>query len=368
MRIALYGRMIAAFSMLWPLANASGQRLLVLPFPDVSGRVEHVESMRLQRVLGERSRVLGISLVPREDLDAVLSASGFPSVMRWLPTDAHAIATLARADEILLGSIWPEGAAFRVVFRLHLQRDKSLRQPLVASVFASVSAGIDRVVDAFARSRMQLPGELACNEAVRAGDYATAEAAARGAVRDYPTRTIARVCLWNAAKARGTQPSALLSQAREIVALDSGNPIGLMMLASSLRSTGHSDAADSIDVRLGVGRPSRDHVQSVWEWNSPSEALVIVDSVVALNPGDPELHRLRWMLLLVTRQHRRAIAEGESLAAKDTSFADTTYFIRQSYAHEALGQRVQALVLIDRGLAKFPGYPMLLDRKRVLSR
>lgn len=351
-----------------PLANVSGQRVLVMPISDESGRSEHGESVRLQRLLSDQSVALAIQVVSREDLDQILLASGFSRVMLWTSADARAFASLARADEFLFSTIKPEGAGHRVVVRLHLQRDPSLRQPLVDSVFATASAGVDRAIEEYARARKQLAGERACVNAARSRDFAAALRAADDAIHLYARATLARLCKLNVMLEQHTKPAEFLTQARAMVEIDSTSVYGLGLLAEAFRQNAHPDSAAFMTARQRELVWRGHAVTVVNEWRTVGEALRAVDSAVAVNPGDPEMLRLRWLILLAAKQNLRAISEGEKLEARDSSFADTTYFIRHSFAYEALGHREQALALIERGLAKFPGYPALLDRKRSLSR
>ncbi len=368
MRIAVRVRMVGLILML-PLAHASGQRVLVLPIPDTDRGRLHAESERFTQAVQQRAKALGISVVPLAELRSTLEAVdfGYDRGVTWSAADARALASLLRADEFLLSSIRPEGAGYRVVVRLHLQRDADLRQPLVDSVFRSASEGIDRAVVAYAIARKQLPGEGACLNAARKGDLVAATSAARDAIRAYPLAAIARYCLWNVEQERRATPTELLSVAREIIAIDSSGPSALAVLAESFRLNAQPDSAALITARIVRDRSRGGQVVVVNEFRNVDDALRDVDAVLVLHPRDVDLLRLRWLMLLAAKRHQIAVEEGDRLALLDTSFADTTYFIRQSYAYEALGQRAQALSFVERGLQKFPAHPALLDRKRTLT-
>lgn len=368
MRIAIRLRMVGALLML-PLAHASGQRVLVLPIPEIDRGRLHAESERFTQAVQARAQALGVAVVPSSEIRNALEAAdlGYDRGATWSVADARALATLLRADEFLLGSINPEGTGHHVVMRLHLQRDANLRQPLVDSVFESASVGVDYAVSKYALARRQLPGERACVDAARKGEYIAATAAAKEAIRAYPRATMARYCLWNVAQEAHENPAALLSLAREIFAMDSTASTALAVLAESFRLNAQLDSAALIAALVVKERRREGQVFVINEFRSVDDALKDVDAVLTINPRNLDLLRMRWLLLLAARQHRRAIEEGDRLALLDTSFADTTYFIRQSFAYEALGQRAEALSFVERGLQKFPAYPALLDRKRQLT-
>jgi tetratricopeptide (TPR) repeat protein len=85
----------------------------------------------------------------------------------------------------------------------------------------------------------------------------------------------------------------------------------------------------------------------------------VIDEAVQANPGDPELLRTRWLILLSTRDFREAFAQGDELVKIDTSFADTTYFIRTAAAYAADSQFQKSAETASKGVAKFPGHPGL---------
>jgi tetratricopeptide (TPR) repeat protein len=69
--------------------------------------------------------------------------------------------------------------------------------------------------------------------------------------------------------------------------------------------------------------------------------------------------RLRWLILLAVRDYKEAHAQGDELVKLDTSFADTTYFIRTAAAYQADSQFQKAAETAAKGLQKFAAQPSL---------
>ncbi len=78
-----------------------------------------------------------------------------------------------------------------------------------------------------------------------------------------------------------------------------------------------------------------------------------------MNPGDAELLRLRWLILLAVRDFKEAFEAGDDLVRLDTAFADTAFFLRTAAAYAADSQPQKAAELAARGVAKFPDHPGL---------
>jgi tetratricopeptide (TPR) repeat protein len=106
-------------------------------------------------------------------------------------------------------------------------------------------------------------------------------------------------------------------------------------------------------------RLQKDVIEALTTVANPRLARPVVDTAVMMNPGEPDLLRLRWLILLAVRDFKEAFAQGEELVKLDTSFADTTYFIKTSTAFQNDSQYQKAAETAAKGLQKFPGQPML---------
>jgi hypothetical protein len=71
-------------------------------------------------------------VIPKNDINATLEASGFSTTEALAPHDAKALANLLRADEYVAGNVTKNGSTFKVEGQLVLARDNTLIQPIPA--------------------------------------------------------------------------------------------------------------------------------------------------------------------------------------------------------------------------------------------
>lgn len=307
-----------------------------------------------------------VYVLPKTDINAFLEGSGFPTNEPLAPHDAKALAQQMRADEYLTGSAEKTATGFRVEANLVLARDNALVQPLGTVEAAKLSDAAGTLSKELKEARKQLEAERKCVNAARAGKYPEAIAAAREGIGAYPKATLARICLANVFVTQKAPAETLLVYAREIVGIDPKSRPGLAILAEAYRTLGQQDSAVVTLTRLLATDPTnprlqRDVVEALAAVANPGVARPVIDEAVAQNPGDPDLLRLRWLILLSVRDYKAAFAQGEELVQLDTAFADTTYFIRTAAAYAADSQPQKAAEYASRGVAKFPGHPGLVS-------
>ncbi len=306
-----------------------------------------------------------VYVLPKTDLNATLEASGFPITDALAPHDARALATLLRADEYLTGSATKTPAGYKVEANLVLQRDNALVQPLGVFEGNNLSAAAAGVSRELKEARKQLEFEQKCVNAAREKKYDVAAAAAKEGIAAYPKSTLVRICLANVMIEQKAPAAEILAISREIVNLHPQSRSGLAILAQSYREANQQDSAVVTLTKLLATDPTnprlaKDVVDAIASLANPKVARPVIDTVVALNPGDPELLKLRWLILMAVKDFKEAYAQGEELVKLDTSFADTTYFIRTSIAYQNDSQPQKAAEFASKGLAKFPNQPSLL--------
>jgi tetratricopeptide (TPR) repeat protein len=111
-------------------------------------------------------------------------------------------------------------------------------------------------------------------------------------------------------------------------------------------------AADPKNVQL-----VQDIVNKIGQTGYAVAAKPIITKAVDDNPGDPDLIKLKWQILLATRDTadlREAVKIGDDMVKVDTSAADTTFFIRQAAAYAQLGDVQKAAATTSAGINKFP--------------
>ena len=314
-----------------------------------------------------------VYVLPGADINTTLEASGFPTTEPLQSHDARALANLMRADEYITGSVVKSPTGFKMEAALVLARDNALVQPLGTFEGATMNAAAGLVSKELKEARKQLEFERKCVNSVRDGKLDPAAAFAKEGIVAYPKATLARVCLANVMSQQKAAPDQMLKIAREITDLDPKNRFGLQFLANAFRALNQPDSAVRAMTTLLSTDPSnprlqKDVVEAVAALANPKVARPFVDSAVALNPGDPDLLRLRWLILLAVKDYKEFYAQGEELIKLDTSFADTTYFIRTARVFSEDSQFQKAAETAAKGLVKFPGQPSLIYEQIVSLR
>lgn len=306
-----------------------------------------------------------VYVLPREEQNAYLESSGFPTTEALAPHDARALATTLRADEYLTGVATRTPAGVKLDANLVLQRDQSLVQPLGSFEAGNPGGAASAISKELKEARKQLDGEQRCANAGREKKWDAAVAAAKEAIAAYPKAVLARICLATALQEQKASAADQMAVAKEIVQLHPTSSRGLALLAEAYRVANMPDSAVATLTALLATDPSnptlqRQVVEVIAQTANPAAARPVVDKAVEANPGDPDLLKLRWLILMATRDYKTALTQGDELIRLDTSFADTTYFIRTSRALAADSQAQKAAEVAARGLQKFQNQPSLL--------
>lgn len=305
-----------------------------------------------------------VYVLPKQDITATLEASGFPTTDALQPHDARALANLLRADEYITGSAAKSAAGYKVDASLVLARDNALVQPLGSYDAAKVDGAAASISKELKEARKQLEFEKKCVNLARDNKFDAAIAAAKEGVTAYAKATLARICWANVLVNQKAPDAEIIKVAREIVAIDAYSRPGLALLAQSYRAMNMADSAVLTLTRLLATDPSnprlqKDVVDAIAKLANPALARPVIDTAVAMNPGDPELLSLRWKILLAVKDYKAAYVQGEELIKLDTGFADTTYFIRTAAAYAADSQFQKSAEFAATGLKKYPAHPSL---------
>ncbi len=300
-----------------------------------------------------------VYVLQRDELTAILQASGFPTNEPLAPHDAKLLATQLRADEYIQGTASKTPTGFRLEPVLILTRDNSLIQPLGVHEGNNLTNAATSASKELKEARKQMDGERQCVQFAREQKYAEAKEAARAGITAYPKATIARVCLASVLVAEKAAPESLMTVAREIINIYPNSKPGLQFLAQSYQDLKMSDSMIVTLTRLLQTDPQDAAMVSriievIAAEANPGIAKPIIDSAVALNPSDPELLRLQWRILYATRNYTEMLTAGEELIKLDTANADTTYFITSTIAMQRDSQPQKAAEFAARGVAKFP--------------
>jgi tetratricopeptide (TPR) repeat protein len=304
-------------------------------------------------------------VLPKQDINGTLEASGFPTTEALEPHDQRALAVMLRADEYVTGTISKSPTGVKVEANLVLARDNTLVQPLGTFEVKSVGDASSAISKELKEARKQIDAEKKCMNAARAQKYDEAIAAAKEGIVAYPKATLARICWANVLISKKAPAAEQLEVAKEITAIDPKSRPGLAIKAQSFRELNMGDSAVVTLTQLLSTDPKnprlqKDVVDALASLASPKVAKPVIDQAVQDNPGDPDLLKLRWLILLATKDFKEAFAQGEELVKLDTSFADTAYFVKTANAMSADSQFQKSAEVAARGMQKFPNQPDLV--------
>ncbi|MBY0489177.1 MAG: hypothetical protein K2R93_05005 [Gemmatimonadaceae bacterium] len=304
-------------------------------------------------------------VLPKQDIVSYLEASGFPVNEALEPHDQKALASILRADEYVTGTITKTATGVKVDANLVLARDNLLVQPLGSYEVKGAGDASAPITKELKEARKQLDAEKKCRNAGRAQKYDEAIAAAKEGVTAYPKATLARLCWAQVLISKKAPPAEQLTVAQEILNIDPRSRYALEIAAQSYRDLNQSDSAVVTLTRLLSTDPKnprlqKDVVEALTVLANPKVAKPVIDQAVQDNPGDPDLLKLRWLILLATKDYKEAMAQGDELVKLDTSFADTTYFVKTTLALAADSQFAKSAEVAAKGLQKFPNQPDLV--------
>jgi len=356
--------------------NPDTPRLLVAVFTsnDRAAGVQAADAIRTR--VSNLANIKQLYVIPKNDIVTYLESSGYRPDSSLGLTDLKELAKLLRADEVLTGTVTRTGAGgYRFEPRLMLARDPALAQPLPAVDAANANDAARQVEKSLNEARKQLADNKQCENGIRDQKWAVAMAAARAGVVKYPTATIARLCLANVFLAMqttkdsaGAPPDSVLKVTDEIRRLDPKNSQALRFSYAAYEKKGDQENAVRALVGLMALEPNNPTLQgqvisALAKLGKPAVALPIVDTLIAQNPGDPQLLRQRWLLLLAAAasdtgdaqkaRFARSVSAGEDMVKADTMMADSVYYERQIIAGNA-STTPRGLEFASRAVQKFP--------------
>lgn len=339
--------------------DPNAPRFPVLPFRGADKKIAQQAAEAVRSRLSSTYRARDMYVIPRTDVEAILTGSGFPPDEAPDPITARLLAAQLRGDEYLEGSVTRAGAGYRVDTRMVLTRDNAMVQPLPAVEAASVGDAARTVVANVQEARKQLDNVRACENAAREGKHAEAVAAARTGVTEYPQATLARICMARAFIAQTAPPDSVIPVLEQVLAVDSSSRPALELLGVAYKQATQTDKAVTTWGRLIRFYPNdaklvSEVVNEIAASGRPALAKPIIEQAVAQNPGDPALTRLLFLIQLAAQDWKGATQTGEDLVRVDTASADTAFFMRLAVAYDSDSQPQKAAETLARGVAKFP--------------
>ncbi|MGH7677727.1 MAG: hypothetical protein ACRENU_04615 [Gemmatimonadaceae bacterium] len=308
-------------------------------------------------------------VIPWERIDSYLKSSGYKADSALGPGDLKELAKLLSADEVLLGSVSKTGTGLRIDARLALARDPSQSQPLGSFDVTNPADAARPIERALMEARKQLADTKACERAITDQKPAVAIPAARAAIVKFPNAILARLCLATAFQA-AKQADSSLKVIEEIRRLDPKLSFVHRLAYIAYTEKGDTENAVRALVQLLALEPwnqslQQQVIQLLGSLGKPAIAIPIVDTLLLQNPGDPQMLKQRWQLILLAaaaeqdstarvRLLTQAMQAGENMVRADTSTADSTYFTRQTAAATAAANAQKAVEYSSLATAKFP--------------
>ncbi|MGZ8494066.1 MAG: hypothetical protein ACXWZS_17820 [Gemmatirosa sp.] len=265
----------------------------------------------------------------------------------------------ARGDEFVVGRVARRGGAYHLTGEFRLMRDRGTRQPISASA-PKLEAAADQFARAVAGARAQLVPQRRCANAMMDHKADQAVAAARAGIQAYNRGAFARACLVSAMRIAGAPAGDLLTESRELLAIDSLSRQGLESAARAYDALKRRDEAAAMWTRLIATDSTNTAViafgiRGLLEGGNARRAEALVLAAAAENKEVLELQRLRWQVTFENRSWPRAVEAGELLLERDSLAAtDSTLYTRLATAHRANGNVLRAVELSARGVTRFP--------------
>ncbi|MGZ8470705.1 MAG: tetratricopeptide repeat protein [Gemmatirosa sp.] len=265
----------------------------------------------------------------------------------------------ARGDEFVVGRVARRGGAYHLTGEFRLMRDRGTRQPISASA-PKLEAAADQFARAVAGARAQLVPQRRCANAMMDHKADQAVAAARAGIQAYNRGAFARACLVSAMRIAGAPAGDLLTESRELLAIDSLSRQGLESAARAYDALKRRDEAAAMWTRLIATDSTNTAViafgiRGLLEGGNARRAEALVLAAAAENKEVLELQRLRWQVTFENRSWPRAVEAGELLLERDSlAVTDSTLYTRLATAHRANGNVLRAVELSARGVTRFP--------------
>ena len=338
--------------------NADTPRILIATFRTASADarlgVEGADALR-DRVQREQ-RPDELWVIPKIDIDKILSASDVPRDSALSLADLKVLAQTLRADAIVDGIVTKTPTGVAVSARYVLPSNIALVQPLPtieAPTLEQAAKELERHLTEVQRSLLDF---RRCSSAIAAQKYDEAQAAARQGIARYPSSTLSRLCLLDALSREQQPTDSVIRAAQAVLRIDSTSVLALMNLVSAYEE--RHDTTNAIDamLQLIVYRLDlrRDVVRKLGQMNRARLALPIIAEMLRENPDDPDLLKQQWLLFLANRQWKQALQAGDALVRSDTAAASSDYFTRSIAAAVSDSQPALAADIAAQAVAKFP--------------
>ena len=324
-----------------------------------------------------------LRVVTREQINAQLTAAGYPADSAITTTDLRDLGKNIGADETLEGTATRTAQGIEVKSKFYSLNNVGAPEILPVVADKDPTAAGRQLADLYAKARRELPDYEQCRGALIRGETDPAIVAAKAAMLQYDKGVLPRACLMSAYyqqfKDKKAPIDSVIRVGQEILQIDPDNEVAIGILAETYLTKGDTAKAIEMNIKLYRLNPSNINqaqtiIQILAGTGAPDKALPIVKDLLTANPGDAAILETYWKLLQATKNWKQALATGEEMVKFDSSRADTTFFNRQISASIADSQPQLVLQYLGKATAKFPkntrywlGYSQELRRQGQLQ-
>jgi len=351
-------------------------RLMVMPFHGNEKGLGPQASEAVRTRIASDVSVKQLAVITKGTVCANLEASGFSCDSAPDARTSGLLAVTLRTESYVEGSITKTGNAYSLDTRIWITGFPDMSQPLPVATGTKLGDLAQQVSKSFQAARKQIPEFTNCMHALRAKNYPDAIKGATAAITMYPQSTIGRLCLARTLVAMDALADSAIALETKVLQIDPRNARAMILLGDEymkrgqkFRAAGPADSATfyltkAVQARAdliavdpkNVGQVAQ-AVSDIGASGQARAAKPIIMKAVADNPGDPDLIKLEWQILLATKDTadlRLATQIGDEMVRVDTSAADTTFFVRQAAAYAELKDNKAAVATTTAGLNKFP--------------
>jgi tetratricopeptide (TPR) repeat protein len=340
--------------------NADTPSIVVATFHSADRALGVTMAGEVRKRLQSEKSTKELFVVPERSIKATLESAGFPFDSALSAPDVSELARSLRSDEILDGSVTKTVSGVHVEPRLLLRMGaKTVAQPLPAVDAKDLGDAAKQIERALTDVSKAIPSYKLCTSALRDSKFDDAARAARAGLTMYGTSMFARLCLLSTFAAQKAPADSIIPIAKAIVATDPTSMIALANLADAFAHKGDTANAVATNVamydldhaNLEVGRAV---VQEILKLGKAERAISIADEMIAQNPGDPDLLRQRWIVLVNAGHRKDAIKAGEEWVKVDSAKATLEFYERQIGIAQQDSDAATTLRLAKQGATKFP--------------
>ncbi|MBM4193447.1 MAG: tetratricopeptide repeat protein [Gemmatimonadetes bacterium] len=296
----------------------------------------------------------------KDDVENALRQSGYDPAVALGPGDATALAKTISADLYVDVTVSKTAAGLKATAAAIPQRDANLVQPLGTFEGARIEAVAQQISKSFSDVFDKTwERQKNCFTFVRERRYPEAQKAIDDGLKANPNSTWMRYCQLNLAKDQRAGADAIIKVAEAIRQFDPMSRTVLSELVPRYDAAGNKEKKLAALQDLQKADPTNSSLQAqiandIAAMGDFEKALPIVQKAVADNPGDLNLIRTYWNVLIALNRTKEAIQVGDEMVKLDTAAADSAYYSRSWRMAGQIADTAKAISLLHAAGAKFP--------------